>query len=223
VSGDKLDDVSLDRNHPEVHPLGDAAALVKLGERIDERLNARTQGMALALSRLAGVREVVTSYSSVTVHYEPKEVSYRALRRIALKLGDVESERHGRLHEIPVVYDGPDLVDVARDLSMSVTRVIELHSAPIYRVFLIGFSPGLPYLGPLPSELRLPRRRIPRPRVTAGSVAIAADQATIYTFPTPGGWHLLGRTSIQLFLPDSDPPTLLHAGDSVKFVPSETQ
>jgi inhibitor of KinA len=218
-----MDDSSLVRNRPEVYPLGDAAVLVKLGDRIDERLNARAQGLAEALSRLAGVDEVLTSYSSVTVYYEPSELPYRTLRRRALELGDVENERNGRLHEIPVVYDGPDLVDVARDLSISVARVIELHSAPTYRVFLIGFSPGLPYLGPLPPELRMPRRRIPRARVPAGSVAIAADQATIYTFPTPGGWHLLGRTSVQLFLPDSDPPTLLHAGDSVKFVPSETQ
>jgi KipI family sensor histidine kinase inhibitor len=218
-----MEDSPQDRKRPEVQPLGDAGALIKLGDRIDESLHARTQGMADSLRLVAGVCEVVASYSSVTVHYEPAELSYRSLRRTALKLGNVERHRNGRLYEIPVVYDGPDLVGVARDLSISVARVIELHCEPIYRVFLIGFSPGLPYLGPLRSELRLPRRKTPRTRVPAGSVAIAADQATIYTFPTPGGWHLLGRTSTQLFLPESDPPTMLRAGDFVKFVPSATQ
>ncbi len=210
------------RDFLEIHPLGDAALVVKLGDRIDEALNARAQGLAAALRMIRGVDEVVASYASVTVHYEPGVITYRTLQgRVgALNDGAGWQRSFGRLHEISVLYDGPDLEAVADELSISVAQLIELHSTPIYRVFLIGFSPGLPYLGPLPEQLRLPRRPFPRPRVPAGSVAIAGDQTTVYTFPTPGGWHLLGRTSAQLFMPDVDPPALLHVGDSVRFVQS---
>jgi KipI family sensor histidine kinase inhibitor len=123
----------------------------------------------------------------------------------------------GRLHRIPVVYDGPDLAEAAERLHLPLTTVIELHSRPIYRVFLVGFVPGWAYLGPLPDELVLPRRENPRTVVPAGSVAIAGRQSGIYPLPTPGGWHLIGRTSVKLFLPDSDPPCLFRAGDRVKF------
>ena len=88
------------------------------------------------------------------------------------------------------------------------------------RVFLVGFVPGWGYLGPLPEELELPRREVPRTKVPAGSVAIAGRQTGIYPLPTPGGWHLIGRTSVRLFLPDSDPPCLFRAGDRIKFFPA---
>jgi KipI family sensor histidine kinase inhibitor len=123
----------------------------------------------------------------------------------------------GRLHRIPVVYDGPDLTEAADRLRLPRETVIELHSRPIYRVFLVGFVPGWAYLGPLPDELVLPRRENPRTVVPAGSVAIAGRQSGIYPLPTPGGWHLIGRTNVRLFLPDSDPPCLFRAGDRVKF------
>jgi KipI family sensor histidine kinase inhibitor len=123
----------------------------------------------------------------------------------------------GRLHRIPVIYDGPDLAEAAERLHLARETVIELHSRPIYRVFLVGFVPGWAYLGPLAEELVLPRRENPRTVVPAGSVAIAGRQSGIYPLPTPGGWHLIGRTSVKLFLPDSDPPCLFRAGDRVKF------
>jgi KipI family sensor histidine kinase inhibitor len=123
----------------------------------------------------------------------------------------------GRLHRIPVTYDGPDLEAVAEQLGLAAATVAEIHARPIYRVFLIGFVPGWGYLGPLPKELELPRRHVPRTKVPAGSVAIAGRQTGIYPLATPGGWHLIGRTSVKLFLPDSDPPCLFRAGDRVKF------
>jgi KipI family sensor histidine kinase inhibitor len=126
-------------------------------------------------------------------------------------------EEPGRLHRIPVVYDGPDLESVAGVLGLQPQAVAEIHTRPIYRVFLVGFVPGWAYLGPLPEELEMPRRDVPRTLVPAGSVAIAGRQTGIYPLPTPGGWHLIGRTSVKLFLPDSDPPSLFRAGDRVKF------
>ena len=95
-----------------------------------------------------------------------------------------------------------------------------VHSQPVYRCFMVGFVPGWAYLGPLPELLRLPRRRVPRTHVPAGSVALAGDQTGIYSLPSPGGWHLIGRTSVRMFLPDSDPPCLLRTGDRVKFFPA---
>ena len=106
---------------------------------------------------------------------------------------------------------------MTRSLNLSRDELIAIHTRPIYRVFLVGFVPGWAYLGPLPEELYLPRRKVPRMQVPPGSVAIAGRQTGIYPLPTPGGWHLIGRTSVRLFLPDSDPPCLFRAGDRVKF------
>ena len=207
------------RASSKIHPLGDAALLVELGSRIDTALNSRAQAMAAALRKRRGVREALSGYGSVTVHYDPEQVSYRALRDAISRL---QAEKPppappGRLHRIPVVYDGPDLDSAARTLGLDTKELIRLHTEPVYRVFMIGFTPGLPYMGPLNPQLKLPRRGVPRTQVPAGSVAIANLQTTIYPLATPGGWHLLGRTSLKLFLPDSEPPTLLRSGDRVKF------
>ncbi|MFI5038471.1 MAG: 5-oxoprolinase subunit PxpB, partial [Solirubrobacterales bacterium] len=143
-----------------------------------------------------------------------------AIKRLANKRPPMAEP--GRLHRIPVVYDGPDIEAVAAVLGLSTTDIITLHTKPIYRVFLVGFVPGWGYLGPLPEELELPRRHVPRTRVPAGSVAIAGRQTGIYPLATPGGWHLIGRTSVRLFLPDSEPPSLFRAGDRVKFFPAQS-
>jgi KipI family sensor histidine kinase inhibitor len=165
------------------------------------------------------VRQAVAGYATVTVHFDPDQTTHEALgaaiKRLATKRPPMEEP--GRLHRIPVVYDGPDLESVAGALGLQPQAVAEIHTRPIYRVFLVGFVPGWAYLGPLPEELEMPRRHVPRALVPAGSVAIAGRQTGIYPLPTPGGWHLIGRTSVKLFLPDSDPPSLFRAGDRVKF------
>jgi KipI family sensor histidine kinase inhibitor len=153
------------------------------------------------------------------VQFDPDQISHDALaaamRRLAAKRPPVEEP--GRLHRIPVVYDGPDLAEVCERLVLTREQLVALHSRPIYRAFLVGFVPGWAYLGPLPDELVLPRRPVPRTHVPAGSVAIAGQQTGIYPLPSPGGWHLIGRSSVRLFLPDSDPPSLFRTGDRVKF------
>jgi KipI family sensor histidine kinase inhibitor len=167
------------------------------------------------------VRQAVAAHGTVTVQFDPDQITLEALsasiRRLATKRPPMEEP--GRLHRIPVVYDGPDLEMVATQLSLTPEKLIELHAKPIYRVFLVGFVPGWAYLGPLPDELMIPRRSAPRTRVPAGSVAMANQETGIYPLESPGGWHLIGRTSIRLFLPDSDPPSLFRAGDRVKFFP----
>lgn len=204
---------------PRLHPLGDAAALVELGARVDTSLNTRAIGLAAALRKRRGVREAIPGYASVTVHYEPEQVAFEQLRVTVRNLVRARPAPPvpGRLHRIPVTYDGPDLEDAARALGLGVSELVRLHSAPTYRVFMVGFVPGWAYLGPLPEALRLPRRSVPRTLVPAGSVAIAGAQTGVYPLPTPGGWHLIGRTDLPMFVPDADPPLLLRTGDRVKF------
>jgi inhibitor of KinA len=202
-----------------IHPLGDAALLADLGTRLDTALNTRAIALASALKKRRDVRQAVAGYASVTVHFDPDQTTWEALataiRRLASRRPPMEEP--GRLHRIPVVYDGPDIEAVGVRLGLSREQIVELHARPIYRVFLVGFVPGWAYLGPLPEQLALPRRDEPRLQVPAGSVAIAGRQTGIYPLPVPGGWHLIGRTSVKLFLPDSDPPCLFRAGDRVKF------
>ncbi len=204
-----------------VHPLGDTALLAELGTRLDTGLNTRAIALAAALKKRRDVRQTVAGAASVTVQFDPDLVTHDALaaaiRRLATKRPPLEEP--GRLHRIPVVYDGPDLETVSSQLRLSIRQVIEVHGRPIYRAFIVGFVPGWAYLGPLPEELILPRRSMPRTQVPAGSVAIAGQMTGIYPLATPGGWHLIGRTSVKLFLPDSDPPSLFRAGDRVKFFP----
>jgi inhibitor of KinA len=201
------------------HPLGDAALLAELGTRLDTALNTRAIALAAALKKRRDVRQAVAGYASVTVHFDPDQTTHEALaaaiKRLASKRPAMAEP--GRLHRIPVVYDGPDIEAVAAQLNLTPAKIADLHTRPIYRVFLVGFVPGWAYLGPLPEELELPRRHVPRTQVPAGSVAIAGRQTGIYPLPSPGGWHLIGRTSVKLFLPDSDPPSLFRAGDRVKF------
>jgi len=202
-----------------VQPLGDAAVLAELGKKLDTALNTRAIALATALKKRRDVRQAVAGPASVTVQFDPDQITHEALaaaiRRLATKRPPMDEP--GRLHRIPVVYDGPDLEEVAARLGLSTRQVVEIHARPIYRAFLVGFVPGWAYLGPLPDELVLPRRPVPRTQVPAGSVAIAGHQTGIYPLSSPGGWHLIGRTSVRLFLPDSDPPSLFRAGDRVKF------
>ncbi len=201
------------------HPLGDAALLAELGTRLDTAINTRAIALAAALKKRRDVRQAIAGYASVTVHFDPDLVTHdtlaAAIKRLAAKRSPMSEP--GRLHRIPVVYDGPDMEAVSAVLGLDVDKIVELHTRPIYRVFLVGFVPGWGYLGPLPEELELPRRQVPRTRVPAGSVAIAGRQAGIYPMAVPGGWHLIGSTSVKVFLPDSDPPCLFRAGDRVKF------
>ena len=202
-----------------VEPLGDSAVLAELGTRLDTALNTRAIALAAALKKRRDVRQALPAHSSVTVRFDPEHVTHEtiaaAIRRLATRRPPVEEP--GRLHRIPVVYDGADLEMVCSQLQISPARLVELHCRPIYRAFLVGFVPGWAYLGPVPDELVLPRRAVPRTQVPAGAVAIAGQQTGIYPLASPGGWHLIGRTSVRLFLPDSDPPSLFRVGDRVKF------
>ena len=205
-------------------PLGDSALLIKLGEGIDPRTNDRVHSLAGAIetARPRGITDVVPAYASLAVHYDPAVASYdeilREVRGTLQSPADGAPARETNAVEIPTVYDGADLSDVAAATGMSVDEVIRLHAGREYRVYMIGFAPGFAYLGELDEKLRLPRRASPRTRVPAGSVAIADAQTAVYPGPTPGGWHLIGRTDLTMFDPKREKPSLLGAGDRVRFV-----
>ncbi len=207
-----------------IQPLGDTALLAELGTRLDTAINTRAIALAAALKKRRDVRQAIAGYASVTVHFDPDQATHdslaSAIKRLAAKRPPMLEP--GRLHRIPVTYDGPDMQAASAQLALSAEKIVELHTQPIYRVFLVGFVPGWAYLGPLPEELVLPRRPVPRTQVPAGSVAIAGRQTGIYPLSTPGGWHLIGHTNVKLFLPDSDPPCLFRAGDRVKFFSIQT-
>jgi KipI family sensor histidine kinase inhibitor len=214
--------------YPRVVPLGDSALLAVLGEGVDLELSTRASRLAAALRKLAtpGVQGVVPAYTAVAVHFDPLITDTEALARRMTELAarelaaaplDVASR--GRLHVLPVRYDGPDLATVAGRLGLAPAELARRHAERTYRVLFLGFVPGFGYLGPLDPGLALPRRDQPRRRVPAGSVAIAGEQTAVYPVETPGGWHLIGRTETVLFDPARDPPNLLAAGDRVRFEP----
>jgi inhibitor of KinA len=137
-----------------------------------------------------------------------------------LKAKHNKGASEGRTVELPVCYGGefgPDLATVAEHAKLSPEEVIKRHCAGNYLVYLVGFSPGFAYLGGLAKELATPRHATPRPRVPAGSIGIGGEQTGVYPVSTPGGWNLIGRTPLRLFLPEQDPPVMLRAGDRVKF------
>jgi inhibitor of KinA len=211
-----------------ISPLGDSAITVKLGDGISEALSELVvqRSEAIAAEAIAGVSDVVPSYGSLTVHYEPRTISFAAVRKRILSMkweADTagESVREAVHHTIPVRYDGEDLPDVARLTGIDVDEVVRIHSSGDYRVFVIGFVPGFAYLGPLDSRLVLPRRESPRKRVPAGSVAIAENQTGVYPSETPGGWHLIGRTDLKMFDVSRIRPSMLAVGDRVRFVAAD--
>lgn len=207
-------------------PAGDAALLIELGSSLDPVTNAR----AVALSgrirqRGLPVRDIVTGFASVTVYFDPLIADADALSAVLTELADrleVPGEDEGRLFEVPVVYGGrhgPDVGEVAIATGLSESEVAELHASVTYRVYMLGFVPGFAYMASLDPRLAIQRRATPRARVPAGSVAIAAGQTGIYPMETPGGWHVIGRTTVRPFDPDRSDPFLFRAGDRVRFHP----
>jgi inhibitor of KinA len=207
---------------------GDTLLLVEFEPVIDPLVNARVValGSAVRARAVPGVRDVVPGYCALGIHFDPLRTDLLALERLvgreAQSLETVSELPESRLIEIPVRYggtDGPDLDDVARYADCSPRDVIDRHAGAIYRVYMLGFVPGFAYLGRVPSAIAAPRRNVPRDRVPAGSVGIAGVQTGVYPIESPGGWQLIGRTSMVMFDAGREPASLLEAGDRVRFVP----
>ena len=213
---------------PRALPVGDAALTLELGDALDARTSARVRALDQALARapFEGFRESVPTHRSLLVLYDATVARYSSVARVLLSLAAREAAPPppGRLHEVPVVYggeDGPDLAPLAAERGLSEPAAVRLHAQGEYTVFMLGFMPGFPYLGILPEALQCPRRATPRVRVPAGSVAVAGRQTGVYPVASPGGWQVLGRTSLRLFDPLRAEPALVAPGDRVRFVPVE--
>lgn len=209
-------------------PAGDVAVCVELGDEISEPINTRVRALEFLIQEraLPGVVEMVPSFRSLLVYYDPLVVDYPALVR-SLEALAVQAETAtlppARRVELPCCYGGdlgPDLEGAAARLGLGAEELIRAHAGATYLVYFIGFTPGLPYMD-LPRPLHIPRLETPRTRVPAGSVGIGGPQCCIYSVESPGGYWLLGRTPLRLYDPEGPEPILLHPGDRVTFRPVE--
>lgn len=212
----------------QILPLGDRALLVEFVGSTSASLSGQIFGFCEAVKSQDWrfVQDLVPAFQSVCIHYDPLVLLQSGMTfaqwLAALDVLDGGQERLSapRKHLLPICYDlrfGIDLQDVAQRAGLSVQAVIDLHVAGVYRVAMIGFAPGFPYLEGLPPSLQLPRRATPRSAVAAGSVAIVENLCGIYPVQLPGGWHVVGRTPVVLFDAARDVPSLLQVGDLVRF------
>lgn len=216
---------------PRIVSLGEQGLTVEFGESIDLRTNELVLSFAAAVERatIPGVMEVVPTYRSATIYFNPLLADRaRLTERVYAVLAETtpEPSRPSTTHRIPVFYGGdagPDLTEVAGRARLAPAEVITLHASVIYRVYMLGFSPGFPYLGTVPDRIAAPRLPTPRKLVTEGSVGIAGAQTGIYPQASPGGWRIIGRTPVRLFTVARPKPFLLAPGDQVQFVPIDEE
>lgn len=221
-------------NKIQFYPLGDTAIAVQLGTSADIEVHNKVRGLVKYLENhpFPGMIELVPGFTTVTVFYDPIELSclgqaaqpYEKIRAVLEKIVVNSYIASGKpeVITIPVCYGGefgPDLQEVAEFKGMTPEEVIALHAGRSYTVYMIGFAPGFPYLGGMSEKLAVPRRSSPRLIIAAGSVGIGGKQTGIYPLESPGGWQIIGRTPLRLFNPLREQPSLLQAGDIIRFQP----
>ncbi len=210
---------------PQILRAGDSALLVRLGDAIDPVVNARALALARRIREAAwpGTAEAVVGYASVTVYFNPLMAASRELeQRINSLVSSLGNEGPPKTHtvQIGVRYGGehgPDLEEVAAFARCTPDEVVQLHASRAYRVFMVGFVPGFPYMASVDERIAMPRRDTPRQKVPALSVGIAGRQTGIYPIESPGGWRLIGRTDQPMFDAFGPEPSLLQPGDTVHF------
>ncbi len=206
-------------------PAGDLAISLQFAQDICPQINAQVLNVAhwIRETKIRGIVELVPAYASLLVYYNPLIINYQELIEQLNTYQAVDQLRFGqrRMVTIPALYGGewgPDLENVAMQHGLSAEEVIRLHTSANYYVYMLGFSPGFPYLGGLPIELHTPRLATPRSLVQAGSIGIAGSQTGIYSLATPGGWRIIAHTPIPLFdLRNENEPFFLRAGDAIRF------
>jgi KipI family sensor histidine kinase inhibitor len=213
---------------PRISRLGEETWLVEFEPRLDPAINDRVLALARAieLEQIAGILDVGPAAAMLAVHVDANRLDEEQFEPMLRRLLDAPAARAmvsaGTMHEVPVCYEAPhapDLEEVAAWSGCSASEVVARHSGVEYRVFMIGFLPGFPYLGPVDPRIAAPRRDVPRVKVPAGSVGIAGLQTGIYPSESPGGWRIIGRTPMRLFDVGRPSPATMRAGDRVRFVP----
>lgn len=207
--------------------VGDCAVSVEFGQEISLEINHKVMALKMVLERepISGIVEMIPTYCSLLIQYDPMELRYGQLRDklniLVNQLDNVEMPPK-QVVEIPVAYGGeygPDLGEVARVHNISEDEVIKLHSEPEYPIYMLGFVAGFPYLGGMNKAIATPRKKSPRLKIEAGSVGIAGEQTGIYSVESPGGWQIIGRTPLKLYDVEREDPVLLKAGQYIKFKP----
>jgi inhibitor of KinA len=212
--------------------LGDCAVYVEFSKTLDLEVNSAVQRLARMVhaKALPWVRDVVPALAGLAIHFDPDhpevfgDATSASLKVIdeCLKQGLPKEDRAARTVEVPVCYEGefaPDLPEVAAAAKLTPEEAVALHAASEFRVLMIGFAPGHPYMAGLNAKLAVPRRATPRAIVPAGSVAVANDQAVVYPYAISGGWNIIGRTPLAVFDAEREQPSLFVAGDRVRFKP----
>jgi KipI family sensor histidine kinase inhibitor len=215
---------------PHLLALGDSAWTVQFGDAIDTAIHARVMALADQVDgarahdpAFASVTDVVPTFRSLTVHYAPALTDAEALAQRLLSLAQAATTQDisGRAWHLPACFDAafaPDLQPLAAGKSKTVTEVIDQLLATTFRVYMIGFLPGFPYMGGWPEDLATPRLASPRQRVPGHSIAVAGEMCAVYPWDSPGGWNLIGRTPVPLFdLRHREQPAMLAAGDTVRW------
>lgn len=210
-------------------PAGDRALVADFGNVISEDVNRKVNALKKSLSaeKAAGVREMIPTYRSLLVEYNPSMITMQELsRRIeaaAAELdGAVADAEKKRVLEIPCCYGGKygeDLAGMAELTGLSEKEIIDIHAGTEYRVYMLGFLPGFVYLGGMDERIAAPRLKTPRVSIPAGSVGIGGSQTGVYPMASPGGWRLIGMTPTPFYDPASENPVLCEAGDYIRFVP----
>jgi len=218
---------AFDSPYPRILSVGDAALTVELGNSIDLAINRRVFMLEKALQTAPpeGIVDLVPTYHSLLVLFAPCRIDYQTLSQHILDqlvcMSDAQMDKPREV-KIPVHYGGeggPDLAFVAEHNHLTPREVIDIHCGRLYPVYMMGFTPGFPYLGGLDERISAPRLASPRTLVKAGSVGIAGQQTGIYPIDSPGGWRIIGRTDFVLFDPEAEQPFALSPGDLVRFVP----
>lgn len=211
---------------PKHIPVGDRALLVQFSSAIRPEINNQVRTLFLAIQQkdMAGGIESVPTYRSLMINYDPLIIKLKDLNK---KIREIEGELSQfdlpkpKVYKIPVLYGGvmgPDLEFVAQYNHLTEEEVIKIHSSQKYLIYMLGFTPGFPYLGGMSKRIATPRLDKPRVKISAGSVGIAGDQTGVYPTQSPGGWRVIGRTPVKLYTPDHDPPVLLKMGNYIQFI-----
>ena len=205
---------------------GDRALVVEFGDKIEEQVNSKIRSLTVAIEQegIIGINETVPTYRSLMVIYDPMIMELDELisviKSIIVKMHELELPG-AKVIEIPTLYGGeygPDIKFVADHNKILIDEVIKIHTDREYLIYMIGFTPGFPYLGGMSDKIEAPRLQKPRTKIPVGSVGIAGKQTGIYPVESPGGWQLIGRTPVKLYDPCRKDPVLLNAGDYIKFI-----
>jgi len=206
----------------EILPYGDDAVLVNFEQNISDATNAKVIDLAASLTEKKGVFSIIPSFCSLTVLYDRKLFSLEQIKELiatATYAKKQQTQKAQKLH-IPVCYEdeyGLDLPKLSTQLSLDKEEIIQLHTQKDYKVYMIGFLPGFPYMGTVDERIQVGRKSNPRKSIAAGSVGLAGQQTGIYPFSSPGGWQIIGKTPLPLFEPSHEKSFLFNAGDVVKF------